>query len=245
MMVMIGIGGLVIGILGVCVALAAVRQKKGKYTQRLPWRTALRVLAQHIRQIAVAAAAVAFAAGVISAFFLPKAYVSSYTVYVRGTGDSGLEYTAILKSRDVLSAAAEQMQQDQVPLSVKALQKAITTKTEKNTGVVYVTLTCTDAYRSQAACEALFEATSAKMREVTGQDCVRMLEQAEVGVKKGPYVLVNILLGALCGAVLSSLWLLVGYRLDGTVKREEDIRIGLDLPVLGVVPAINSRKGGR
>lgn len=250
---MIGVGGLVIGILCVCAAVAAVTRRHRGYKQKLPWRTALRVLARYTRQIAASAVMVAFAAGVISAFFLPKAYESSYAVFVQWQGsggaagyrDAALEYVAVLKSREVLSTAAEQMQQDNVPMSVEALRNAITAKVEKNTGVVHVTLTCKDAYRSQAACEALSKAASVKIMDVTGQDSVSLLERAEVGVKKGPYVLMNILLGALCGAVLCCLWLLVGYRLDGTVKREEDIRMGLDLPVLGAVPAINSKKGGR
>ena len=111
--------------------------------------------------------------------------------------------------------------------------------------------TTKDPLLSKAICDAILDCAPEKVTTVMlGLGSVSPVDVAENGVKVGPSILRNGVLGALVGLILSYGVFLMLHLLDNTIKEEKDLKQRFNVNVLGAVPDMNpgaqsKKKGGK
>lgn len=188
----------------------------------------------------------------ISRYMIEPTYTSRISMYVNNNkerSESQLNindinasqklvatYIEILKSNVVLDKVITQMG---LPYSSEALRGMITTSALNSTEILQVKVTTNNPEEAAAIANTLAEIAPPEIIRVIQAGGVELIDSAVANpVPVGPNVRLNSVIGALLGAVLASLGVLVAAMLDTRVKTEEQLQKQYDLPVLGVIPDI-------
>lgn len=188
----------------------------------------------------------------ISRYMIEPTYTSRVSMYVNNNKDrveSQLNindinasqklvatYIEILKSDVVIDKVISQMN---LPYTNEQLRNKITANALNNTEILEIKVTTNDPEEAAAIANTLSELAPPEIVRVVQAGDVQLIDQAIANpIPVGPNVKLNSVIGALLGAVLASLGVLVAAMLDTRVKSEEDIQKQYDLPVLGVIPDI-------
>ena len=130
-----------------------------------------------------------------------------------------------------------------------AILRTINMESNEETSLLRVTVTTSNPQLSKAVCDALAEAAPGTIKEVMmGMGSISILDSAHTGVRVGPHVSRNIIIGGMIGFVLSYGLFLVLHLLDNTVHDEHELKNRLDVTVLGSVPTLENgrtKKGGK
>lgn len=215
------------------------------------------VLRKRLAMIVGITFAAALISAVISFYFITPIYQSSTQILVnqKKADNSIVQYTelqtnvqlintysVIIKSPAILDQVKKQLNLD---MSVQELTNKINVVSEKDSQVFSVT--AQDAKPELArdianTTAAVFKEEVAKIMSV---DNVSVLSTAEVAKGQSPIKprpMLNIVIAVVVGLMASvGLAFLLEY-LDNTIKREQDIEIILELPVLGVVTQMEEKK---
>ena len=186
-----------------------------------------------------------------SVFFLKPKYTSTTRIYVVSrSSDSSLtnqdlqagsylvnDYKEVITSNEVLSSV---ISQENLSLSTSELSNMISVNIPTDTRVISISVEDTDAQEASDIANTIREVAAEKIKSVTKVDDVTTLEAAEVASKpSSPNVKKNAVIGALAGAFLAIVGILVAEVLDDRVRRPEDIEETLGMTLLGVVPDID------
>ena len=198
---------------------------------------------------------IALAVGIVallgSIFFIKPKYTSTTRIYVVSrSADSGLtnqdlqagsylvnDYKEVITSNEVLSSVIDQ---ENLSLSTSELSNMISVSIPTDTRVISISVEDTDAQEASDIANTIREVAAEKIKSVTKVDDVTTLEAAEVASKpSSPNIKRNAALGALVGAFLAIVGILVLEVLDDRVRRPEDVEEVLGMTILGVVPDID------
>lgn len=186
-----------------------------------------------------------------SVFFLKPKYTSTTRIYVVSrSSDSSLtnqdlqagsylvnDYKEVITSNEVLSSV---ISQENLSLSTSELSNMISVNIPTDTRVISISVEDTDAQEASDIANTIREVAAEKIKSVTKVDDVTTLEAAEVASKpSSPNVKKNAVIGALAGAFLAIVGILVAEVLDDRVRRPEDIEETLGMTLLGVVPDVD------
>ena len=194
-------------------------------------------------------------------FFVDPVYTSESTMYVYNsetrttgsitTGDLTVArnmvstYVVLLKSDSVLSEVARITNFGYTPLQIKGMIKA---SAENNTEVMRVTVENTDPVHAQAIANTLLDVGAEKIVNVMKAGSVEIIDSAKLPTApSGPNILLNTVIGAMLGLMISVMVILLLEMFDTKVKSEEDLKELFNIPILGVIPSFSpgsSRKGG-
>lgn len=195
----------------------------------------------------------------ISAFVLPKQYMSTVELYVNSNttvqnGDKDLNdinasqklvntYIVILQNEEVLSQVAARLD-GKIP--VKDLRGLVSMRSVNQTEVLQIVVETKDADLSAKICNVFADIAPTVLQRVVKAGSVEVIGRAKPATEpSSPHTKINSLIGAVAGLVLSVGFVLVRSLMDNTVKGEEDVRQRLDIPVLGEIPTfIHEVKGG-
>ncbi|MGY3780236.1 CspC family polysaccharide chain length determinant protein [Streptococcus gallolyticus] len=186
-----------------------------------------------------------------SVFFLKPKYTSTTRIYVVSrSSDSSLtnqdlqagsylvnDYKEVITSNEVLSSV---ISQENLSLSTSELSNMISVNIPTDTRVISISVEDTDAQEASDIANTIREVAAEKIKSVTKVDDVTTLEAAEVASKpSSPNIKRNAAIGALAGAFLAIVGILVAEVLDDRVRRPEDIEETLGMTLLGVVPDVD------
>lgn len=186
-----------------------------------------------------------------SVFFLKPKYTSTTRIYVVSrSSDSSLtnqdlqagsylvnDYKEVITSNEVLSSV---ISQENLSLSTSELSNMISVNIPTDTRVISISVEDTDAQRACDIANTVREVAAEKIKAVTKVDDVTTLESAtKPSHPSSPNVKKNAVIGALAGAFLAIVGILVAEVLDDRVRRPEDIEETLGMTLLGVVPDID------
>ncbi|MCO4538477.1 capsular polysaccharide biosynthesis protein CpsC [Streptococcus infantarius subsp. infantarius] len=186
-----------------------------------------------------------------SVFFIKPKYTSTTRIYVVSrSSDTSLtnqdlqagsylvnDYKEVITSSEVLSSV---INQEKLSMSASELSKDIAVTIPTDTRVISISVTDTDAQRACDIANTVREVAAEKIKAVTKVDDVTTLESAtKPSHPSSPNVKKNAVIGALAGAFLSIVGILVAEVLDDRVRRPEDIEETLGMTLLGVVPDID------
>lgn len=186
-----------------------------------------------------------------SVFFLKPKYTSTTRIYVVSrSSDSSLtnqdlqagsylvnDYKEVITSNEVLSSV---ISQENLSLSTSELSNMISVNIPTDTRVISISVEDTDAQEASDIANTIREVAAEKIKSVTKVDDVTTLEAAtKPSHPSSPNVKKNAVIGALAGAFLAIVGILVAEVLDDRVRRPEDIEETLGMTLLGVVPDID------
>jgi capsular polysaccharide biosynthesis protein len=147
-------------------------------------------------------------------------------------------YNVIMKSPAILDIVIDDLKLD---MTTKELNEKITVQSEKDSQVVNISVQDEDPKQAAAIANKIAEVFQTEIVKIMNVDNVSILAKAELGENPSPIKpqpLLNIAIALVVGLMAGvGLAFLLEF-LDNTVKTEQDIEKGLELPVLGVIPTI-------
>jgi capsular polysaccharide biosynthesis protein len=147
-------------------------------------------------------------------------------------------YNVIMKSPAILDIVIDDLNLD---MTTGALNEKVTVQSEKDSQVVNISVQDEDPKQAAAIANKIAEVFQTEIVKIMNVDNVSILAKAELGENPSPIKpqpLLNIAIALVVGLMAGvGLAFLLEF-LDNTVKTEQDIEKGLELPVLGVIPTI-------
>lgn len=185
----------------------------------------------------------------VTYFFIQPTYTSTTRIYVvnQATDNNNLsaqdlqagtylanDYKEIITSNDVLS---EVIKDEKLNLSEAELSKMVSVNIPTDTRLILISVNAKTGQDAQTLANKVREVASEKIKKVTKVEDVTTLEEAKLPESpSSPNIKLNVLLGAVLGAFLAVVGVLVREILDDRVRRPEDVEDALGMTLLGIVP---------
>ena len=182
-------------------------------------------------------------------FFIQPTYTSTTRIYVvnQATDNKNLsaealqagtfltkDYKEIITSNDVLS---EVIKDEKLNMTEAELAKMISVNIPTDTRLISISVNAKTGQDAQTLANKVREVASKKIKKVTKVEDVTTLEEAKLPESpSSPNIKLNVLLGAVLGAFLAVVGVLVREILDDRVRRPEDVEDALGMALLGIVP---------
>ena len=145
------------------------------------------------------------------------------------------DYAELIKSRYVLEEAIQRL--NLVDVTFEDLAKVVKVDTPSDTRIVAITAKDEDPLRAMEIANCIREVSSEHITNVMDIDAINVAETANVPVEKsGPSVTKWAVFSAVLGALVVSLFVILNYILDDTIKSNDDIERYLGLSTLALVP---------
>ncbi len=147
-------------------------------------------------------------------------------------------YSKIITSRTVLTTAAQSISYD---VSYSTLSGMVSTSVESETGIItvyVVAATPEEAY--ELAC-ATAEVSPSQIANIIEGSSMKIIDSPRTpsSIYKPSY-LKNTALGMLLGAAVAALYVIIRYLVDDKIKSEDELEAKFSIPVVGVIPDLNS-----
>lgn len=147
-----------------------------------------------------------------------------------------LTYQSIIKSNNILTAAAESIGVD---LPYESLAKKVSAEVKDDTEIISVYVVDTDPQFAYEYAQAIAKTAPAYMAQIVEGSSMKIIDVPEYSEKRyKPSYLKFGLIGFLIGALLVIIFIVVRYFMDDTIKNESEIESKFALPILGVIPDI-------
>lgn len=151
-------------------------------------------------------------------------------------------YAIIIRSRDVLNRVSSELGLEE---SYNQLAKCISVHAVNNTQVMQVVVQHENRDTALAIAAKILEIAPSIIVETVEVGSAKPVEQAYAGTEPvSPSIVRNASLSAMVGFILACGVIIIVFLLDNTYKTDMDIQGDLDLPVLGIIPTVESC-GGR
>ncbi len=199
------------------------------------------------------------AALLVTATCIKPKYQSTTSIYVTSNETSTMtvdnntlqagtlltkDYEEIIRSREVIQTAIANLD---LPEDYDELLNDLTVSTPDDTRVIYITITYPDPYKAADIANEVREAAVSRIQEVVDIKSVKVVSPANVPDKKSsPSNTKNALIGALAGALLAIIIIMVRFLMNDTIRDAADVEKYLHVSTLGTVPlAAGTKKSGR
>ncbi|MBO9130002.1 Wzz/FepE/Etk N-terminal domain-containing protein [Bacillus sp. 165] len=211
------------------------------------------VLRQRLWIIIVITVAAAVTSWTVSNFFITPIYETSTQILVNqkkldnavvqyNDVQTNLQlvntYSIIIKSPAIMEKVKENLNLD---MSVKNLTEKIEVVNEQDSQVISVIVQDSDSGRARDIANTIAEVFQTEIPHIMNIDNVTILAKAEAVQAQEPIKprpILNTMIAAVVGLVVSiGLSIMIEY-LDNTIKKEQDIEAIPGLPVLGIVAPI-------
>ena len=189
---------------------------------------------------------------------LKPVYRSSFTAYVNNQQTQNTKdiltnsdinaskelvrtYSQIIRSNSILGAAAKTIYLDK-PYSV--LRSMVTTEVHNETEIISVHVVSEDPQLSYDYANAIAQTAPSYMAEIVEGSSMKIIDYPVYSeVPFGPNYMKYAFVAFLAGVLLVALIVIIKYFKDDTVKSESEIETQFSLPVLGVIPDVNTSEG--
>ena len=147
------------------------------------------------------------------------------------------DYTVLITSRPVLNEVIENLD---LKTNYKNLRQRISINNEEDTRILSISVTTNNAKQAKAIVDELAKVSAAFIGDKMEVNPPKIIEEGEsIGIKTGPSLMKNTVIGFVAGALLVCAVIVVLELLNDTIQTEEDIERYLGLPALAIVPDRN------
>lgn len=208
---------------------------------------------------ALIAAALIFATGafVVSKFLMTKQYEADATLIVNNLSDdkntintSEMQaarnladvYSIIIKSDTILQDVIDNLK---LSLTYDELRNMVSVSSVNATQVINITVTNTDPKKAKAIVSEIVKIAPPIIKDRVEAGSVEIISEAKIsnnGNPVSPKTARNTAIGGLAGLVLMFAVVLLKELSNNTFKTEEDITEKLNMPLLGVIPAVDVKE---
>lgn len=150
-------------------------------------------------------------------------------------------YVVIVKSDTVLNKVVERLYEEGLPgYYAGALREKITAGAVDNTEIFKISVKDNNPENSFIIANVIAEVAPEIIKEFVEASSVKIIDYAVKGKKVAPNIQNNMILGIILGLFISCAFFVVREIFDMRIKNEDDLENWFKLPILGVVPDINS-----
>lgn len=191
---------------------------------------------------------------VISQFFIVPKYTSVGKLIVSNTADAKMESESINTlnaSARLLNTYMEIFRTDTFFSKIAAesgtsyssaqLKGMVTYTSLNNTEVLQVEVECKEKVQAKQICELILDNAQSEVERIGSGGSVTIIDEASTPTApSSPNVTLNTIVGILLGALLGVLIVFIIEFFDTRIKGEDDLISKFDLPILGVIPDMES-----
>lgn len=223
-------------------------------TMEINLQDILKVLVKRIWIVLLCAVLVGSAVLVYTVNFVVPQYQASVTMYVNNNSSKDKNYVSsgdlavalklvatyvnIIKSDRVLDRVVEKTG---LMVTTSQIRSMISAEPEGETEMFRVTVTSPYPQMSADIANAIAQLAPEEIAEIIEGSSAKIIDEARVPThRSSPSYTVNTIVGAMVGALLASLIVILAHLLDVRVKSEEDLQRICDVPVLGVIPNLTN-----
>lgn len=151
------------------------------------------------------------------------------------------DYAMIIKSRTVLNRVIDELD---LNLDFRELRKLITVENPNSTHIITITVTCDDMELSRNIANALMNVGIDQIYQTVGSGEPTIIDASEAAAVEEvtPGILSYMLKGALIGAILVCVVLVIRMLTNTTLQTEEDVEKYLQIPILAAVPYYREKR---
>ena len=207
----------------------------------------LRVLWSKIGYVILAALALGLLMVLVSKVFMKPQYESTTKMYVLSKQDSSStvtsgdlqasslltkDYAELIQSRQVVETVIAQLNLD---LTYEEFLNKITVTTQNDTRILSITVKDEDPYVRVAA--------SDHIQNVMNTEAVNVVDEANIPDEPvSPSIKKNGLIGAIAGAFIAIVIIIIVYLTNDTIQTSEDVERYLGVSTLGIIPLAEGQK---
>ncbi len=149
-----------------------------------------------------------------------------------------LTYSNIITSKTILTNAAKKIGVD---LPYDVLARMVSTESKDETEIISVYVVDTDPQLAYDYAQTIAKIAPVYIAEIVEGSSMKIIDLPEYSDKRyKPSYLRYAIIGFLIGALLVVAFVIIRFFIDDTVKNEGDVEKKFALPVLGVIPDVNS-----
>ncbi len=224
----------------------------------------LKVIFNIIRKniIAIILVTVIFAVGfyVYSKLFAPKEYEASAVLIVNNISDSNSTvnsneltaarsladvYSIIIKSDTVINEVINNLN---LSATADSLKNSINVSTIDSTQVINISMRSTRPEYAKMVVEEIVKVAPPTIKEKVEAGSVKIISEARIsnnGNPVSPNSSRNAIIGGLIGFVIIMAFVIIKDLSNNTFKTEEDIADTLNIPLLGIIPEVDTKAFNR
>lgn len=144
------------------------------------------------------------------------------------------DYTVLITSRPVLDQVIENLD---LKMNYKQLKSKVSIDNPEDTRILSVSVTTNDPEQAKAIVDELAIVSSTFIGDKMEVTPPKIIEEGEAtGIKTGPNITRNTMIGFLAGALLVCVVIVVLELLNDSIQTEDDVEKYLGIPALAVVP---------
>lgn len=192
----------------------------------------LKCLLKNIKKILIFTFACGLVAFVLSAFILPKSYVSSADITIHPQGEL-LDYTSYLVGDKVLNDVGSKLKMDSASLN----ESIVVTRDSNNSYNYNITVTTNDLEKSCKVASKVVDSFKSQLGSELNLNGVTTVNEAQVNnVPVSPNIKKNTLIGLFIGFVGSLGVVTLCFLFDKHFKNKEEVEAYLGVDVLAEIP---------
>lgn len=214
----------------------------------------LRVLWSKIGYVILAALALGLLMVLVSKVFMKPQYESTTKMYVLSKQDSSTvtsgdlqasslltkDYAELIQSRQVVETVIAQLNLD---LTYEQFLKKLTVTTQNDTRILSITVKDEDPYMASQIADAIRVAAADHIQNVMNTEAVNVVDEANIPDEPvSPSIKKNGLIGAVAGAFIAIIVIIVVYLTNDTIQTSEDVERYLGVSTLGIIPIREGQK---
>lgn len=214
----------------------------------------LRVLWSKIGYVILAALALGLLMVLVSKVLMKPQYESTTKMYVLSKQDSSntvtsgdlqtsslltKDYAELIQSRQVVETVIAQLNLD---LTYEQFLNKLTVTTQNDTRILSITVKDEDPYMASQIADAIRVAAD-HIQNVMNTEAVNVVDEANIPDEPvSPSIKKNGLIGAVAGAFIAIIVIIVVYLTNDTIQTSEDVERYLGVSTLGIIPIREGQK---
>ena len=215
----------------------------------------LRVLCSKIGYVILAALALGLLMVLVSKVLMKPQYESTTKMYVLSKQDSSntvtsgdlqasslltKDYAELIQSRQVVETVIAQLNLD---LTYERFLNKLTVTTQNDTRILSITVKDEDPYMASQIADAIRVAAADHIQNVMNTEAVNVVDEANIPDEPvSPSIKKNGLIGAVAGAFIAIIVIIVVYLTNDTIQTSEDVERYLGVSTLGIIPIREGQK---
>lgn len=124
----------------------------------------------------------------------------------------------------------------------KSIKDMLSLSAMDNTEILSVKATTSNPEHSKKIVQSVLNNAQQEIGSVSDTYTVKVIDDAENGVRSYPNITFNTIIGLILGIILSFAFVFIGMMFNTQIKSEQDLAARYNIPLLGSVPNLN---GGR
>lgn len=152
-------------------------------------------------------------------------------------------YSIVIKSNAVMEPVIQSMNSD---ITMEALSKKVSVSSMDNTQVMKITVKDTDPLLAQKYNNEILKFAPDIMVDMVEAGSVKIVSYPQVSENPiSPNTKMNVLVAGMLGFMLSVGFVFIRFLMDKSFRNPKAVEDYLNIPVLGVIPNVDSVKGGK